>query len=102
MQFLIIIISAISIFAFAYLGGLISVWLYEIKMRKMFLRMQEKIRQLESEKFSAALFHVKEYKITEDYRQEMLEIEKVQKFILKKLLLARTPNKDCFKNASFF
>jgi len=99
MQAIITIVYIVSFVALLYCCGLVLAWTYEMRMNKMFRKMREKIQPLEKLGTNTALFHVKKYKITEDYRKGISEIEKVQKFILRKLLfIEKSTLKTKYKN----
>jgi hypothetical protein len=88
------IITSISIllaFLFIYLCGFALALFYEIKINKTFGRMRAEIKNLENSRLSMAMLHLKEYKITQDYRRKISEIERGRQFFLEKWLLAPTP-----------
>lgn len=70
-----------------YLMSLLAVWFYELRRNALYRQMKEQVRLLESLHLSMALFHIKMYKIEEDYRRNALNLEKVQQFIFKNVLL---------------
>ena len=93
------IIFIVSVVLFLYLCGLVSVWIYEIKINKIFRKMKEEIRDLENLKLSMAMLHIKTYRITQDYRKKISEMEKIRQFILEKwLFLKRSTLKIEYKS----
>ena len=95
MQSLIIIEYIAGFLALTYIGGLISVWICELKRNVLYRQMQQQIRLIESLHLSAAMLHVKTYKINMDYCRKIDEIDRVQRFVLKKMLLEK---KSSLKN----
>ena len=95
MQSLIIIEYLTGLLALIYIIGLISVWLCELKRNALYLQMQRRVRLIENLHLSAAMLHVKIYKINMDYCKKIEEIERLQHFILKKMLLVK---KSSLKN----
>lgn len=89
MQFLIIIEYILGFLTLAYIGGLISVWLCEIRRNILYRQMQRCVRLAENLHVSMAVLHVKTYKIKRDYYQKIDKIERIQHFILKKMLLTK-------------
>ena len=89
MQFLIIIESIAGFLALAYISGLILVWLCEIRSNILYRQMRRCLRLAENLQISRAVLHVKTYKINRDYCQKIEKIERLQDFILKKMLLAK-------------
>lgn len=73
----------------AYFCGIFSVWACQIKMNILCKKMRQKINLLGNSNISMAVFYVKKYKIVEDYRRSIAEIERIQKFILKNILMIR-------------
>lgn len=80
-----------------YVSNLIVVWAYELRRNSSYRQMQEQVRQLESFRLSAAVLHAKTYRVLENYRKDVLNIERVQQFILGNLLFI---NKKSQRNIS--
>jgi len=95
MQFLIVTEYILGLLALTYIAGIISVWACEFRKTILYRQMQQQIRSIENLHLSAAMLHVKTYKINRDYHQKIEEIECVQSFILKKMLLMK---KSSLKN----
>jgi hypothetical protein len=78
---------------FLYIMGLLLAWVYEIKRNALYLRMREQVKSLEIHQMrdqkSSAVLRVRMYKINEDYRKSSMGLERVQQFILEKVLLIR-------------
>ena len=95
MQSLIIIEYIAGFLALTYIGGLILMWSCELKRNVLYRQMQKEIRLIENFHLSAAMRHVKTYKINMDYCRKIDEVDRVQHFVLKKMLLAK---KSSLKN----
>ena len=76
-----------------YLIGLVVVWIYELKRNALYRRMKEQVRLLENFQLSMAVTHVKMYRITQDYHKNASNLERVQQFILKNVLLIGSNNR---------
>jgi hypothetical protein len=103
MPMIIVAIIYISIFIiFTYCAGIVLAWSYGIRLGKIFKEKQEKIRQLEKARISMALSCVKKYKIAEDYRKEVLRLERNRRFIMEKMLLSPAPKFSLRKKDAIF
>ena len=60
--------------------------------------MQKEIKILENSKSSMAVLHIKKYKIVQDYRTRISKVEKVQKFVMEKILLIPAPKLFAHRN----
>jgi len=89
MQSLIIIEYIAGFLALTYIGGLISVWLCEIRRNVLYRQMQKQIRSIENLHLSMAVLHVKTYKISRDYYQKIDVIERMQQSILRKMVFIK-------------
>jgi hypothetical protein len=84
-----------------YFCAAVSVWIYGVKIRKMFRRANEEIWMLERSGLSMAMFHLKKYRITQDCRKRISEMEKKRKFIIEKCLFIRKSSlKTQYENMS--
>jgi hypothetical protein len=83
-----------------YFAGVVSVWICEFKRNALCKTMHQKVRLLEGSRVSMAVFHAKMYKIEEDCRREMLEIERVQQFILGNVLMTPISKLSMRKNGN--
>ena len=69
-----------------YVLAAVTVWTYEFKKNALYGEMQKQIRFLESLHLSAALRHIKLYKIREDHRRATEPLERVQQIIFENVL----------------
>ena len=70
----------------AFCVGVASAWICEWRINDLHKMMNEKIKTLENLRISEAVLHIKSYKIKEDYRRKILNIEETQKLIIEKIL----------------
>lgn len=70
----------------AFCVGVASVWICEWRMNELYKMMNEEIKALENTRISEAVLHIKSYRIKENYRRKILNIEETQKLILEKML----------------
>jgi hypothetical protein len=61
------------------------VWIYELRKSAVYRKMKEQIRCLENFHLSMAVSNAKAYRIMENYRRDILGIEKIQQFIFENL-----------------
>jgi len=83
-----------------YFCGVVSVWVCEFKKGVLYKKMRQEICMLENFRISTAVFHAKTYKITEDYRRNVLKTEQTQRFILENVLMIRTSSFKTYPRAN--
>ena len=83
MDVLTIIRFAIVIFAIFYISSMILALIFELRRSSLYKQMQMQIRHIGELGFTAAVTHVKVYKITEDHRRKILKVDRVQQILLK-------------------
>ena len=82
-----------------YIVGAIIAWIYEIKKNSLYREMQSCVKLLDSLQLSAALRHIRMYKIQEDYRRAAGKLESAQQAILENVLF--TGSRSSQKEKSF-
>lgn len=97
MSAIIILIYTTVFAASMFCAGVAVVWIFEWRMNSLRKMMGNEIRCIENLPISNAVMHIRTYRIKENYRRRILNIEKNQKFILEKILMTK---KGSFKNTS--
>ena len=84
-----VILFLFSTTLFIYGSRAIFGWICEWRISALQKKMRREIKALENLQISGALLYTKNYKIKEDYRHKILNIEEVQKLVVKRMKIIK-------------